>query len=259
MKKNLLTTIAAGTTAIMLVSAIVSNSFGEDRRRDTHRVENHNSNSKRPNSQPTKVYTYRSNNSNSNSHNNNQKHKSYQNHHNNDQRVVHKGREYIYRDNCFYNRDHGGKLIVTRAPIGAVVVSLPRIFHTVTIGNASVFFSGGIYYKRCSSGYVVVDRPRFHRPPEHARRVIVREREYYVHNNVYYCKEGPEYVVCEPPEQVVVQQSSSRDVTIMVENSNGSRTPVTLSPIGGNQWKGPRGEIYNGIPENQQLSSAYGF
>jgi hypothetical protein len=129
----------------------------------------------------------------------------------------------------------------------------------VTIGNASVFFSGGIYYRRCHSGYEVIERPHFHRPPEQARRVIIREREYYVHNNVYYYREGPDYVVCEPPEQVVVQQSSSSDVTIMVENSNGSRIPVTLSPIGANQWKGPRGEIYNGMPGNQQLASVYGF
>ncbi|HEX2958611.1 MAG TPA: DUF6515 family protein [Chitinispirillaceae bacterium] len=251
MKNNLFVTITAGTTAIMLISASVSNSFGEDHRKGPHRVEsrveNHNGN--RCNNQPAKVYTYRSN------HNN----QSYQNHPSHDQRIMHRGKEYIYRDNCFYHKDHGGKLIVATAPIGAVVVSLPRVFHTVTIGNASLFFSSGIYYKRCHSGYEVVERPHFYRPPEHARRVIVREREYFVHNNIYYCKEGPEYVVCEPPEQVVVQQNSPSDVTIMVENSNGSRTPVTLNPIGGNQWKGPRGEIYNGIPDNQQLANAYGF
>jgi hypothetical protein len=262
MKNNLFITIAAGTTAIMLVSASVSNSFGEDRRRgETHRVENrgenHNGNhsGNRNNNQPTKVYTYRSN----NNHDNHNNHNYQQNNNDHDQRIVHRGREYIYRDNCFYHRDHGGRLIIATAPVGAVVVSLPRIFHTVTIGNVSVFFSGGIYYRRCHSGYEVIERPRFHQPPEHARRVIIREREYYVHNNVYYYKEGPDYLVCEPPEQVAVQQSSSNDVTIMVENSNGSQTPVTLSPIGGNQWKGPRGEIYNGIPGNQQLASAYGF
>ncbi len=262
MKSNLFTTIAAGTTALVLISATVTNSFGEDRRRDTKRVDTRvvTRNGKRNQNQSVKVYTYRSNGANNNNNNHgSQKHQSYQNHRNHDQRIVHRGREYIYRDNCFYHRDRGGRLVVATAPIGAVVVSLPRLFHTVTIGNASVFFSGGIYYRKCHSGYEVIERPHFHQPPVHARRVIIREREYYVHNNVYYYKEGSDYVVCEPPEQVVVQQSSSSDVTIMVNNSNGSRTPVTLSPIGGNQWKGPRGEIYNGIPDNQQLSSAYGF
>jgi hypothetical protein len=271
MKNNLFTTIAAGSTAVMLIAASASNSFGEDRRRgEIHRVENRGDNHREnrgemhnesryschQNNQPTKVYTYRSNNENHGYRDNHHFEPRYNDH---DQRIMHGGREYIYRDNSFYHRDHGGRLIVTTAPVGAVVVSLPRIFSTVTIGSASVFFSGGIYYRRCHSGYEVIERPHFYCPPEHARRVVIREREYFVDNNVYYCKEGPEYVVCEPPEQVVIPQSSSSDVTIMVQNSNGSQTPVTLSPMGGNQWKGPRGEIYNGIPGNQQLASAYGF
>jgi hypothetical protein len=273
MRNNLFITIAAGSTAVMLMAASASNSFGEDRRRgEVHRVENrgdYRGNSQRENrvethnenrggyhqnNQPTKVYTYRSNNE---YHGNREIH-NYQPRRD-DQRIMHGGREYIYRENSFYHRDHGGRLIVATAPVGAVILSLPRIFSTVTIGGASVFFSGGVYYRRCHSGYEVIDRPRFYCPPEHARRVVIREREYFVDNNVYYCKSGPEYVIVEPPEQVVVQQSAPSDVTIMVQNSNGSQTPVTLSPMGGNQWKGPRGEIYNGIPGNQQLASAYGF
>lgn len=47
-------------------------------------------------------------------------------------------------------------------------------------------------------------------------------------------------------------------VTVNVTNSNGSITPVTLERSG-NQWRGPRGELYNSVPSEQQLRSVYGF
>lgn len=243
MKKTLFSSLVVGSAIIMLAAASVTDTFADNHKhKGGHELKKNNGSTHR-------VYTYSPK---GKSHNRNQTH------HKHEQKVHHRGREYIFRDSHFYHRDRGGKLVITTAPIGAVVLSLPSIFHSVTIGNASIFFSSGIYYKRCNGGYVVVDRPRFSRPPVQARRVIVREREYYVYNNTYYCRDGSDYTVCEPPEQVIVQNSSS-DVTVMVENSNGSRTPVTLSPIGANQWKGPRGEIYNGIPDNRQLASAYGF
>jgi hypothetical protein len=240
MKNKLLSSLTIGTTVIML-TASVSNSFGDDHRNGGHEHRNGNHNNSH------RVYHY---NPPVNNH--------QQQYGHNEQRFHHGGREYIYRDNRFYHNGHDGKLIVATAPIGAVLFSLPSVFHTVTLGNASFYISGGVYYKRCYNGYEIVERPHFHCPPPHARRVIVMEREYYVDNNIYYCRSGNDYTVCEPPQQVVVQ-STSNDVTIMVQNSNGSRTPVTLNPIGGNQWKGPKGEIYNGIPDQQQLSSAYGF
>ena len=47
--------------------------------------------------------------------------------------------------------------------------------------------------------------------------------------------------------------------TIMVSNSNGSYTPVNIVNIGNGQYRGPRGEIYNGMPTESQLKSVYGF
>jgi len=47
--------------------------------------------------------------------------------------------------------------------------------------------------------------------------------------------------------------------TVYVRNSNGSSTPVTLRSVGGDQWQGPRGEIYNGIPSSGQLARMYGY
>lgn len=47
--------------------------------------------------------------------------------------------------------------------------------------------------------------------------------------------------------------------TIMITNSNGSQTPVVVTKISPTQWRGPRGEIYNGLPSPQQLQRVYGF
>lgn len=46
---------------------------------------------------------------------------------------------------------------------------------------------------------------------------------------------------------------------VMVSNSNGSYTPVTLSKVGYGQYRGPRGEIYTARPTEAQLKAAYGF
>lgn len=47
--------------------------------------------------------------------------------------------------------------------------------------------------------------------------------------------------------------------TVMIQNSNGSYTPVTLNKVGYGQFRGPRGEIYTARPGEDQLKSAYGF
>jgi len=47
--------------------------------------------------------------------------------------------------------------------------------------------------------------------------------------------------------------------TVMVNNNNGSYTPVTLVKMGDDQWKGPHGEIYNGLPTAEQLRPVYGL
>lgn len=47
--------------------------------------------------------------------------------------------------------------------------------------------------------------------------------------------------------------------TIMIANSNGSYTPVTLTKVGYGQYRGPRGEIYPSRPTEEQLRAAYGF
>lgn len=60
------------------------------------------------------------------------------------------------------------------------------------------------------------------------------------------------------PQAVVVQQVPSV-VTVWVQNSNGSRSPVQLRTTGGGAYVGPRGEYYTGLPTNEQLRQFYGM
>lgn len=68
-------------------------------------------------------------------------------------------------------------------------------------------------------------------------------------------------VVQQPPE--VVQQPVQSEptppvtVTVNIQNSNGSFTPVTLRQVGA-FWVGPRGEYYRGVPTVGQLRPLYG-
>lgn len=55
-----------------------------------------------------------------------------------------------------------------------------------------------------------------------------------------------------------LEQSQSTE-TVMINNSNGSYTPVALSKVGYGQYRGPRGEIYPARPTEDQLRVAYGF
>ena len=76
-----------------------------------------------------------------------------------------------------------------------------------------------------------------------------------VQQPVYVQPEPPRVVYVQQP-QVVVQEPVS--ITINVQNSNGSFTPVTLRQAG-SQWVGPRGEYYEVMPSVGQLRPAYGF
>lgn len=54
-------------------------------------------------------------------------------------------------------------------------------------------------------------------------------------------------------------EAQSQSETIMVQNKNGSYTPVTLMKTGYGQYRGPRGEIYTARPTEEQLKQGYGF
>ena len=170
-----------------------------------------------------------------------------------------RGKRYVFVNNRFHHETPRG-LEIVRAPLGAIVVSLPHIFGSIRAGNVDIYISSGVFYKRTPHGYEVINRPFFHRPPRRAHRRIINRREYFVHNNIYYYKTGDMYTVCDSPENSTFESYNHSDpMTIIIDNDNGSRTPVKLYPIGSNQWKGPKGEIYNGLPSQEQLSSVYGL
>lgn len=60
-------------------------------------------------------------------------------------------------------------------------------------------------------------------------------------------------------QQIAAMQQQMNTTTVNVTNSNGSVTPVVLRQVGNNQWQGPRGEIYNGVPTEAQLKGTYGM
>lgn len=59
--------------------------------------------------------------------------------------------------------------------------------------------------------------------------------------------------------QIDAMKAEQNRMVVNIANSNGSTTPVVLHKIGYNQWEGPRGEIYNGVPSSDQLKPVYGF
>jgi uncharacterized protein YcfJ len=72
---------------------------------------------------------------------------------------------------------------------------------------------------------------------------------------------GTGYVIGNEKEKkqgTAVQSQQTNTVTVNVTNSNGSVTPVKLIRSG-NNFTGPRGEVYDHLPTEAELKSAYGF
>lgn len=76
---------------------------------------------------------------------------------------------------------------------------------------------------------------------------------------------GNEQDKAETNQQVAATQAqanaayaSANTVVINVRNSNGSITPVTIQRVG-NEYLGPKGEHYLGLPTEEQLRPVYGF
>jgi len=71
----------------------------------------------------------------------------------------------------------------------------------------------------------------------------------------------PPPVVRYVPSPVIVQQAPCVPSveTAWIQNSNGSRTPVRLRRAEGGLYIGPRGEYYQGTPNENQLRQLYGM
>lgn len=105
---------------------------------------------------------------------------------------------------------------------------------------------------------VYVQRDVVYSPPSPPPVVYVQQPARVVYQaapvQVEYVRQQPtivqQPVAYEPPQPVTV--------TINVQNSNGSMTPVALRQVGV-QWVGPKGEYYDNLPSVGQLRPVYGF
>jgi hypothetical protein len=144
-------------------------------------------------------------------------------------RVVVRGRPYFYHYGHFYwRRPHGYVLIPP--PMGITVSVVPESAIRLRFGPNRYYYYEGIYYRAVPAGYAVVPKP----------------------DTVYLEKEA----ASAPGDEAFREPKAS---TIEVLNSNGSKTPVRLEELDGGRWKGPQGEVYDSMPTQDQLRSAYGF
>jgi hypothetical protein len=72
-------------------------------------------------------------------------------------------RTVYHRRGTFYQRGPSGYVMV-QPPVGLVMVSLPPGFSVMAFGGSTYFTFGQVTYQRCPRGYMVVERPRHHRP-----------------------------------------------------------------------------------------------
>jgi hypothetical protein len=66
--------------------------------------------------------------------------------------------KYFFDSGIFYRNAPGGYVIV-RAPMGAILASVPVGSVTFALGGIPYWYYGGVYYRRVPSGYIVVDAP----------------------------------------------------------------------------------------------------
>jgi len=59
--------------------------------------------------------------------------------------------------------------------------------------------------------------------------------------------------------QVQSVRNDANTVTVWLTNSNGSKTPVKLTRNASGGYIGPRGEVYESMPTEEQLQKVYGF
>ncbi len=153
-------------------------------------------------------------------------------------------------------------------PPGRPYAQVPRGAISIQFGNENIFFSAGIFYQWANGSYISINAPVgviVPTLPAGCEMQVVGGSSYYVYNGVYYRRATSGYVVVETP--VVVNEpvyaeaapAAPQNVTVWIQNGNGSRTPVVLTPSDDGQWVGPKGEYYQTFPTQDQLASIYGL
>lgn len=142
------------------------------------------------------------------------------------------GAPYVYRQGRLWHKGKRGTMRF-RPPRKRFLRVLPRGAVRVVINGVPHFRIGAVFCLPVVGGYVRVDTPvRYEDPVVISAPASSRER-------------------------ALVR--GTENVTVMILNSNGSKTPVVLDRGDGGTWIGPKGEIYDRFPGVEQLESAYGF
>jgi len=75
-------------------------------------------------------------------------------------RIFANSAEYFFSDGYFYRPSRGGYTIV-EAPIGAIVLTLPRLHQIIHWYGQPYYIVGNTFYRRHPRGYIVVPDPGF--------------------------------------------------------------------------------------------------
>ncbi len=135
------------------------------------------------------------------------------------------GRDY-YRGGHRYNSGWFWGSFATGIAIGTIFSKLPPRHETVYVRGATYHHCDGVYYRPCSTGYVVVPAP--------ATTTIVTASP-----------------ITWP------SATSWETLAINIPNANGGYTSVTLTKHK-TGYLGPQGEYYEGHPSVEQLRVLYG-
>lgn len=143
------------------------------------------------------------------------------------------------------------------------IMELPRAHQTVLVCGLPYYYDSGFFYRRGSSGYVLVTAPVgavVPILPVSSQTVMINGRMYYTYDNVYYVEQPTGYVVVTQPTVTTITVPAATQATdsyvVNVPNTNGSYMPVVIKKDK-EGFVGPHGEFYEEQPTIDQLKAMY--
>lgn len=131
-------------------------------------------------------------------------------------------------------------------PYGRYLPSLPAGFLTLTLGGGLFYYHMGTYYRPSDRGYVVVQAPigaRVRMLPEVCSPLYVDGQRYFVCDDVYYLRDGEEYVVVERPARRDFRVEVGDEVWINADFLNLRSGPGQHHRVVGQLYRGDVVEV----------------
>jgi hypothetical protein len=202
-------------------------------------------------------------------------------------------RPYYYHAGLFYVTDNSA-YVVAEPPMGAYVPVLPGGCSTFTVGGVQYYVCGDTYFRSFGGGFIVVTRPVLTVgqvqetqvvPPVvpevssagHAWTVWITNPNGSKVAVVLRAAEGGQWVGPKgeyydgfPTEEQLLPVYGlgmteaakvapvATESVVWIKNPNGSKSKVVLTAGDDGSWVGPRGELYDTLPTEEQLRSVYG-